>query len=462
MPTLPLPVLTATLLVVALIPVLVPARTLWTRGGGSRGWALMPDNLQENSDLRRPECRAGLHQYLRWKLARGEARGHLEPGSGADHALALGHDDGRLRRGALEEGMGPSPRWQSRVDHLSADLNLRVGDCVWVRSVDEILSTLDQEGCLDSLPFMPEMVDYCGRKFRVAKRFDKYNDYVYQTGLRRMKNAVLLEGVRCNGTSHGGCQALCQIIWKEAWLTRVEKASPRPSPAARPGHVACSRDDLLRATRGADSGDEPRFLCQATQAYKASSRLRWWDMRQYWRDLSSGNVSAPGLIRGFAFVLFSFVLRVGGYRLLVGLYNHVQSIRGGDPYPYRQGTLKRTPTRELYLKPGELVRVKSYDDILRTLDTNNKNRGLWFDAEMVKYCGGTYAALCRVETIVDNKSGRLIKPRNPCIVLEGVTNQGDYHGFSPRNEYLFWREVWLERVPGGPGGDSSSKVLPRA
>jgi hypothetical protein len=114
------------------------------------------------------------------------------------------------------------------------------------------------------------------------------------------------------------------------------------------------------------------------------------------------------------------------------------------------------------LKPGELVQVKSYDDILATLDANNKNRGLWFDAEMVKYCGGTYAVLCRVETLIDNKTGRLIKLQNNCIVLDGVTNRGDYHGFNPRNEYLFWREIWLERVPAGLAGDSSSKVLPPA
>jgi len=352
-------------------------------------------------------------------------------------------------------------------------LNLRVGDCVRVRSFDEILSTLDRGGCLDSLPFLPEMGDYCGREFRVSKRLEKYNDYVYRTGLRRMKNAVLLEGLRCNGESHGGCQALCQIIWKEAWLTRVAEKRPRQpnlleaSPTARLAHSVCMKDDVLRATRGAPSGDELRFSCQATDVYKASSRLSWWDVRHYWRDLSSGNVSAPGLIGGFAFFLFSLVLRVvvlrvGGFRLLVGLYNRVQRIRGADPYPYRQGTLKRTPAREMNLTPGELVQVKSYDDILRTLDTNNKNRGLWFDAEMVKYCGGTYAVLCRVETLIDNKSGRMIKVQNTCIALEGVTNQGDYHGFNPRNEYLLWREIWLERVPVGLGGDSSSKVLPPA
>ena len=35
----------------------------------------------------------------------------------------------------------------------------------------------------------------------------------------------------------------------------------------------------------------------------------------------------------------------------------------------------------------------------------------------------------------------------PCIVLEGVTATGEYLGFNPENEHIFWREIWLERVP---------------
>jgi hypothetical protein len=33
------------------------------------------------------------------------------------------------------------------------------------------------------------------------------------------------------------------------------------------------------------------------------------------------------------------------------------------------------------------VRVKSYEEILATLDTAGSNRGLSFDAELVPYCG---------------------------------------------------------------------------
>ncbi len=41
-----------------------------------------------------------------------------------------------------------------------AHVNLRPGDCVEVLSPREILQTLDGDGTLDKLPFMPEMMEY--------------------------------------------------------------------------------------------------------------------------------------------------------------------------------------------------------------------------------------------------------------------------------------------------------------
>src|SRR6188768_1328491 len=95
------------------------------------------------------------------------------------------------------------------------------GDWVEVRSKEEILRTLDSKGRLDGLPFMPEMFEFCGKRFRVMKRAHKTCDTVNQTGGRRMASAVHLEGVRCNGEAHGNCHALCLIFWKEAWVKSV-------------------------------------------------------------------------------------------------------------------------------------------------------------------------------------------------------------------------------------------------
>ena len=68
---------------------------------------------------------------------------------------------------------------------------------------------------------MPEMLQFCGRRFRVDKLAVKLCDTIGSTGMYRMRNAVHLEGVRCDGQAHGGCQAGCLVYWKEAWLKRV-------------------------------------------------------------------------------------------------------------------------------------------------------------------------------------------------------------------------------------------------
>jgi hypothetical protein len=80
----------------------------------------------------------------------------------------------------------------------------RPGDIARVRAFEEIAATLDTEGALDSLPFMPEMKAYCGQFFRVHRRLDKINDMRHKTGLRRLSDAVTLTGLRCSGAQHDG------------------------------------------------------------------------------------------------------------------------------------------------------------------------------------------------------------------------------------------------------------------
>ena len=134
------------------------------------------------------------------------------------------------------------------------------------------------------------------------------------------------------------------------------------------------------------------------------------------------------------------------------LYDVLRGLWGGLPYPHRSGRVppgERTPTTTLDLQPGEIVRAKSYADILATCDRSNKNRGMRFDAEMVPYCGGTYRVLKRVTRIVDEMTGRMEILRNACIVLDGVVCRARYSEcrlFCPRSIYPYWREVWLERI----------------
>jgi hypothetical protein len=62
----------------------------------------------------------------------------------------------------------------------------------------------------------------------------------------------------------------------------------------------------------------------------------------------------------------------------------VQPLALACEYPYGTGsTPEKTPSVDLRLQPGEWVRVKSKEEILKTLDKHDRNRGLWFDREML-------------------------------------------------------------------------------
>ena len=345
---------------------------------------------------------------------------------------------------------------KSRVNEV---LNLRVGERVRVKSGQDILATLGQDGMLDHLPFMPEMLQYCGRELRVFKRADKTCDTIEKSGGRRMMNAVHLEGGRCDGTAHGGCQARCLMFWKESWLERAGGVEVQSATTTELGShrgtqnsAALTEAQLLATTRRTVQileGDQA-YRCQVTELRNSTTVLSSWDFRQYVRDVRSGNVGVGGILSALVFRSFQRLLALPGLRVWLGIYDGVQKLRGGTPFPYKPGRLTgRTPAEVLNLKPGELVQIKSHDEILNTLDKNNKNRGLWFDAEQVPFCGKTAKVLCRVEKILNERTGKIMKLPNDCLILEGVYCEGHYSSdrlFCPRSIYSYWREIWLKRV----------------
>lgn len=345
---------------------------------------------------------------------------------------------------------------QTTVD---PSLGLRVGELVEVRSEQEILATLDDQGRLDGLPFMPEMLPFCGRRFRVSKRADKTCDAVTTTRgghIRRMHDTVHLEGLRCDGAAHDGCQAQCLIYWKEAWLRRADgPAATSPErvigPDGRrtlPVASVATRETLEHHTRKHDNTDpsSPTYSCQATEVVEASTPLAWWDPRQYIRDLRSGNVRIDELILGLFILLFN-KMQAANEMLLP----RIKLIRGGRRYPFYQGKLdKKTPQGILDLQPGELVRVKSKEAIEATLNKNSENRGLRFGLEEVRYCGREARVAHRVDKIIDESSGKMITMKNPCIILEDVICTGICFQMCPRSMYPYWREIWLERVDEAP------------
>jgi len=99
----------------------------------------------------------------------------------------------------------------------------------------------------------------------------------------------------------------------------------------------------------------------------------------------------------------------------------------------------------LGLRPGELVEVKSIDDILATLGPDRKHKGLLWMTGMRKYCGKRYRVLKRIENILLETNGDSRKMKNT-VILEGVMCDGSEFGDCDRSCFHFWREAWLKRI----------------
>lgn len=341
----------------------------------------------------------------------------------------------------------------------------KAGDWVEVRSKDEILRTLDRHGRLNELPFMPQMFKYCGQRFHVLKSAHKTCDTISGNYVgRKLDHGIHLD-LRCDGKAYGGCQAACLIFWHEDWLKPVAGAAPQDGSKATVTETAeqlpttsCTEADVERGTRqpGATGDGDIRYLCQATHLLQFTRPLRWYDPRQYAEDYRSGNASLARMLRGFLYVTYNYGSLA--YRGRLGapgrwLYNAAMRLTGGVPYPRSSGLIpagQPTPLgTPLNLQAGDLVRVKTFDQIRATIDTHERNLGMAFDAELVPYCGGTYRVRTRVEVFVDEKTGKIRRLKTPAVILEGVYCQSRYSScrmFCPRAIPSWWREIWLDRA----------------
>jgi hypothetical protein len=334
-------------------------------------------------------------------------------------------------------------------------MKVRTGDWVEVRSKEEILRTLDKEGRLDGLPFMPQMFNYCGQRFRVQANAYKTCDTVSgDYGGLHLPDAVHLD-IRCDGLAHGGCQAGCLLFWRNAWLKPIGDADAARALAHSRADDGCTEADVRRAVQHQGADGETIYSCQATELLNYTRPLKWWDARQYVEAYTSGNRTLPQVGRGLWYLLYyygtlAFSDRWG--RPARWLYNKFQAVTGGIPFPRATGKIPAgqfTPRDDLGLKPGDLVRVKSHEEIRATLDTRSYNRGLYFDAELVPYCGKVFRVGACVERFVDERSGRMRWMKTPAVILDGVVCKSLYSGrrmFCPRAIHLWCREIWLERV----------------
>jgi hypothetical protein len=313
----------------------------------------------------------------------------------------------------------------------------RPGDRVFVRSPEEVLSTLDADGTLGGLPFMPEMLDWCGKSFRVQRRVEKTCVDVAPPawGHRRRfpaNDVVILDSPRCDGHGHDGCKHGCRIFWKEAWLRPMDSGATTTQRSE-------TGLDKLRARLKVKS-DENHYFCQSTELFKATEaftgRHKFWWVRIPFREIRNGDRSVSEVLKLFV------------------LWYWARLWRAASGEPWFRGPHKRTPSESLDLKPGDVVRVKSRAEIVETLDRNSRNRGMSIWYEMTRCCEGVAEVRYRVDRIIEERTGKM-RELHDTVTLQNLRNnetlcdeclcQGEL-GDCPRGELLYWREIWLERA----------------
>ncbi len=297
------------------------------------------------------------------------------------------------------------------------------GQLVEVRSAREIAATLDADGKLDGVPFMPEMAVHCGQTFRVLRRADI--TCVEGHGLRRMNAAVFLEDVRCDGSAHDGCQRRCLIFWKEAWLRPVTFAN---SPLADDEQTEPAAKAALIALPTRKNG---RYVCQSTALATATADLPSWNLLPFISQVRDGELSVTRFVQIVA----------------LALLNRLRTLLGFKDIGRLTGPKSKSSENGLGLQSGEWVRVKSHEKIKQTLNSTGRNRGLLFEPEMSDYSGQYFQMDYAINNMIHEETGQMLHLNNT-VALKGLTCHGLCAKSCPRSNYWFWREDWLERAPG--------------
>jgi len=297
---------------------------------------------------------------------------------------------------------------------------LKTGDWVEVRPFDEIRATLDDDGRLEGLPFMPEMLPCCGERFKVTAVMDKICGG--GPGMRAVAGAplLLLGELRCDGSSHGDCSRLCTLLWKPAWLKPVVCQAPDPAR----DHLG-SKTDWPYPTQT----DGKAYRCQATALPQSTVPMSVMEkLGRALADVSAGQMGVIQFLRVF--------FRAGSHRLR----SLFRLFEGGAR------KVMPTPTATLSLQPGDWVETKSVAEIAATLDRNHRNRGLAFSVYMFPYCGGRYRVRSRMGKFIDERTGNM-RELEHTVILDGVVCKGETtSGMCRRAECLYWREIWLRRA----------------
>jgi hypothetical protein len=178
---------------------------------------------------------------------------------------------------------------------------------------------------------------------------------------------------------------------------------------------------MSKATNGTDAPGQAGVACQ---------------LQSFPNDLEGGPPSRKEP--------WAWYLRRRTRHLFFKLRRLAARLAGRGPVP--PGPSSALPAPEL--REGDWVRVRSAEEIRKTLDSTGSYRGCGFGSGMFQYCDREFRVVRVVGRFFDEGRGRMLKSRN-MVLLDGIHCDGasspDTLGCD-RMCFYFWRTEWLEKV----------------
>lgn len=285
-----------------------------------------------------------------------------------------------------------------RKDHRFAR-----GDTVRVKDRERISGSIQPARKTDGCLFMDQMWDYCGQTFKVSKVVDVFYDERKREHFRPRSSIYILEGLTCEGRMGHfpfQCDRGCFILWHEDWLEKVQESQESPQSV---GQQPCT------------AGEESPPMCQLECISEIEQQNSW--LYSKWR---------------------SFIMTCSTCKSRV---RNTMPRHAGDS-GYSKTTSQAPRGNRDQIHPGDMVKVRSQDEIQNTLDTSGRTRGCLFTEGMEAHCGKEYRVFRRVDHFFDEAKQKTCKCNNLFLLEGAYCNRTS----CDRNCFYFWHGSWLQKI----------------